>query len=346
MSGPTRLVCPHCKYVGTTHQQIRNGATIRCSQCHHTFRFSLPENVAAELEVVIKPEEPPIPWYKDRTLQIGLTIPAVILTLFFGYLAWQHHQTLQRERVVALKTEADTLARSGKITEAYQTYRALIALGTQQRDPETLQNVDAANRAISTLKPAIEEAEKKQQEERRLAEAAKIEEMNRKEMTRKEKEEQELKRVRLEKMALIKGEIKGGAWITKKVGNSDIVRGMEVALIKKEIKRSLIDRWLVRFKDVKGERNMIYISISGILEAKPDDDIDVKPLLQDARSDTLTKTQISEDASWPAIAVLAVETVAVTDIEGKYEFKNVKGGEYYIFASYNTLHFPRSRAPR
>ena len=128
MSGPVRLVCPHCMHVGTTHQQIRDGATIRCSRCRQTFRSSKPDDVVPESEVVIKPDGlPPAHWYQDRTLQIGLTIPAVILGLFLGYLAWQHHQTLQKERVVALKSEAEEWARSGKIAEAARAYEDVIS---------------------------------------------------------------------------------------------------------------------------------------------------------------------------------------------------------------------------
>ena len=89
-------------------------------------------------------------------------------------------------------------------------------------------------------------------------------------------------------------------------------------------------------EESEGAKHMLFTSLAKIPEAKPDDDIDVKPLLEDARSDAQTKTELSQDTSWAAIAVLGMEALTVTDIDGKYEFKNVKGGEYYIFASYST----------
>jgi hypothetical protein len=146
----------------------------------------------------------------------------------------------------------------------------------------------------------------------------------------------EAKKLERERLSYVKGEISGGAWLTKKIGNSDIVRGMEVVLLRREIKRSLIDKSLEQFKKERGEKHIIHIAFSPISRAEPEDEVDIKPLLEDARSSTQRMSELSADLLWPVIVLLTMEAHTVTSIDGKYELKNVKGGDYYLFASNTT----------
>jgi hypothetical protein len=320
-----------------TLREPKEGSRILCAHCHQVFTLASPNaGTAASASAVDAEERPSPPWYKDPILQTGIATGALILLAFAGYLAWERHQRVQREHVVVLQAEADALARNKRPIEAYEKYREVIALAEQRRDPELAKQVDSAKRALVALEPAVQEEKKKQEEKRRLEEAARIEELNRQAAARKKREQQELRKQEKARMALIKGELKGGAWIIKKGGHSDIVRGMEVVLIRREIQRGLIDKWLEQFKKLRGENHIMFIALSPIPEAAPEDEVDVKPLLEDARSSTQSVRELSEDRLWPMIVLLGKEAHTITDIDGKYEFKAVKGGDYYVFASYGT----------
>jgi len=265
-----------------------------------------------------------------------MAVGALILLTFAGYLAWDRYARVQREHVVVLHAEAEALARSKKPIEAYQKFREVIALAEQRGDPELANQLESAKRGIVTLEPAVQEEKKKQDEQRRLADAAKIQQLNRQAEARRKREQQELRQREKAKMALVKGELKGGAWITKKVGNSDIVRGMDVVLVRREIKRALIDKWLERFKQERSTNDVVWTRLGPIRRAEPEDEVDVEPLLVNARWRDQPMRELSEDMLWPAIVVLGMEAHTITDIDGKYEFRNVTGGDYYLFASYST----------
>jgi len=301
------------------------------------FGFASADAETTAWESAIDAEERPSPpWYKDRILQTGMAIGVLILLTFAGYLAWERYARVQRERVIALHAEAEALSRNKKPIEAYQKFREEITLAERQGDPELAERLDSAKRAIFALEPAVQEEKKKQDEQRRREEAAKTEELNRQAAARWKREQQELRRQEKAMMARIKGDVKGGAWITKKAGTSDIVRGMAVVLIRREIKRGLIDKWLERFKEERGTNHIAWARLGPTRRAEPEDEVDVEPLLVNARWGDQRVRELSHDAMWPEIVPLVMEAHTITDIDGKYEFKNVTGGEYYLFASNNT----------
>jgi hypothetical protein len=214
----------------------------------------------------------------------------------------------------------------------------VIRFAGERNDDELAALAREAKEAAARLRPVVEAERKKQEEQKRLAEEAQATAARLKKLEEDAAKKKAEDRQRRERIARVRGSIKGGAWVTKQAGNSDIVRGMEVVLMRKLIKRSLLDKWLMTFEQKKGKNKIIHIALSSILDAKPDDEVDIRPLLLDCRSTSDTLDQLTEDLAWPAAALHASETVVVTDIDGKYEIKDVPGNDYYVYASYSTAY--------
>jgi transposase-like protein len=101
MSVGNRLICPHCQHVGITKHPLRDGARVRCSKCSQTFHVALSDSGSpneAYTQEMTDESAPSPPWYKDRTLQIGLSIPALILLAFAAYLGLQTYRSHERAK--------------------------------------------------------------------------------------------------------------------------------------------------------------------------------------------------------------------------------------------------------
>ena len=80
MNGTIRLECPHCNRVLTIRQEPKKGARILCAHCRQVFDFTHPQEKPVVLEAATETQESPvIPWYRDRILQTGIGVSALIL---------------------------------------------------------------------------------------------------------------------------------------------------------------------------------------------------------------------------------------------------------------------------
>ena len=110
------------------------------------------------------------------------------------------------------------------------------------------------------------------------------------------------------------GSISGGAWVTKGGGQSDILRGIEVALCKGSTKEMI-----EKERDVK-----IAAEVAIVKQDSPD----IEPLayMEYNRYDLLPLKEMNEVAAKNAIKVVK------TNIDGKYLFEEVPYGYYILYA--------------
>ncbi len=122
-----------------------------------------------------------------------------------------------------------------------------------------------------------------------------------------------------------KGTISGAAWITKKAGQSDILRGFEITLCKvsviqdinklQETEIALFAFWLARFEQAK----------------ETGDTTSMRECLKHLSKYGCLNLVLRRDASLKH----ALTTVR-TDVEGKYTIPAVPFGSYYLYAGYET----------
>jgi hypothetical protein len=174
--------------------------------------------------------------------------------------------------------------------------------------------------------------------------------------------------------AKIEGTVSGGAWIIKKTGSSDLLRGMKVYLLKPECSgttvrqayeviadsaKSSAEFW---HKDAQDNRNHQSDEFGIYKEAADKDDAKAKsfedysaiilakmkniPLqmdVADAYKQMCDLEALAPDSGTEPLGATFANVVkdsmlmtAQVTIDGKYSFDNVRGGAYYLYAFWET----------
>jgi enamine deaminase RidA (YjgF/YER057c/UK114 family)/DNA-directed RNA polymerase subunit RPC12/RpoP len=174
------------------------GKRARCPQCRR--EFVIPNrSVFGPIEPTTQAEPPPLPpnmppvfavpvsdakiqhiqaedasrpFYRDPIIVVGATIPTLILTVFFGYLFYEHRTKEFHRRVYALKLEVDDLVKSGQSRAALDKCdEVLSAIGDPAAaDVKMRGYADVVSKTRDRLNDAVQ-AEKKREEADRQAKA-------------------------------------------------------------------------------------------------------------------------------------------------------------------------------
>jgi len=182
----------------------------------------------------------------ETATKITLVVGGGVCILVLGFLVWfiagrDTWELNNASRVSAKLDEADRLQQSDFVA-AYKTYDEVLKEAKQHKiaDSQFAQKLADAEKSRIALYPKVqekiqaEEAEKRrlaEEEARRAAEERQrvVEEENRK----KEAMKAARKRIEEEKrLASVKANIKGGAWLRKKAGNSEILRGLQITVVR------------------------------------------------------------------------------------------------------------------
>jgi hypothetical protein len=182
--------------------------------------------VEQESQALAKPKR----FYRDPVVLVGAAVPTAILVAFFSYLFIKHSQEKFRADIARMKVEADEAAGRGENARALEKYQALLALaGTDDPGDEvTRASIEQARSARDRLNPIVKAEREKAEAKRRAEEEVRQAERERQERLAKEQEEED-------RLAQLKGKVIGGAWSIKKAGNSDIIRGLDVFVVKAKI---------------------------------------------------------------------------------------------------------------
>jgi hypothetical protein len=188
---------------------------------------------------------------------------------------------------------------------------------------------------------------------------AELEQLRREHDEKVAKENEEMNR-----LARFSGTISGGAWVIKKVGQSDILRGLNVYVIRARCSRRELDEPLkelvfhaqfdegftrsgIRSVDGVTEEMAVKETNNARMRAReceqlasllPDDLIDSRLILSLIRSSHLGPSYyaMTHDDIWPKFLAILKTQNAITNIDGKYKFDHVQGGKYYIYSQFTT----------
>jgi len=335
-----KVNCPQCGRTGPLPEGAAFPLTIRCPRCRTSFSPVLDEAPHT-------PEEPaPRPWYKDPILQFAVAVPAVAVVGLGCYLFYQHSKARARQQIITWKVEGDQLQGAGQLRQAFEKYQALVAQGDGSSDPDVQKAVTdgkAQRDKLQTLLKAElerEEAERQRQEqERQRLARIKVQE----EAEAQARREAERRRLKEEaELAKIKASLAGGAWVIKGGGQSDILRGLSIYVLRSEVARRELDDAVSVMK-----RQPDFDQFGGDatdLHARPPDDRvrlawlfrGVRHRKQDDDSGGARIRRIEHDRVWPVIAASAVAAEAETNIDGKYKIPELKGGKYLVYALHQT----------
>lgn len=348
MDSATEVVCPFCSHKGVVRSVIAIGTKIRCQKCRATFDYEPPTLVRTEapvnlpIVVDVSPSpglahtetDQPTAWYHDRVWVVGLSIPAAIVLAFGVYLWFQFRHSSQ---IRILNAHAASLAEAGMPTDAMRTYREMILLVGDDKSPESIRLVTAARQALVKLDVKAKEQERA----RKAAESEAAEQAKRDEIAKAQEAIDESRARERERLASIRGTIEGTAFVNRVDGSATVLPGMEVLLLSKTLKKPDIDVWLNAFasetrKYKRAHPGAILVDKLKDASLSPIQELDLKFFLIASRPPEIGGFRILDDASWPVAAALAIEKRTSTNIEGKYIFKDVRGGEHYVHAFHAT----------
>jgi sRNA-binding protein len=170
----------------------------------------------------------------------------------------------------------------------------------------------------------------------------------------------------MEIRASIRGSLAGAAWITRGNGQSEILRGMHVYLLRPRLPKENIDpiyqdvqklldasvedirRWQGNFqRNVRYSENLFNENLKAVesirndLLTNPDARGDVAKLFKAIRTAQVARentdpigvvSHYAQDKIWPKIVASAAVMRTETNIEGKYEIVEIPWGTYYVYA--------------
>jgi hypothetical protein len=117
------------------------------------------------------------PFWRDPVVVVGAAVPITILTIFFGYLYYDHAEREFERRVATLKTEADRIAQAGEPLRAIQEYENILAMLRAKRFGAGRYQLilAAAETERDRLQAEVEAEAERQEQERRAETEAKAE---------------------------------------------------------------------------------------------------------------------------------------------------------------------------
>jgi hypothetical protein len=113
------------------------------------------------------------PFWKDPVVVVGAAVPTLILVCFFTYLAVDYSARAFRERVHALREEADSLSAS-QYRSAFEKYEKILAMtrGWGAGDRELSDDIALARKAHDRLYPGVKRELEREQAELRAKQEA------------------------------------------------------------------------------------------------------------------------------------------------------------------------------
>jgi hypothetical protein len=339
----TSIECPKCKRVGKLNGVAELPKAVRCPECRTVFAPSPSDDWEEEPgdDPSATADPPGKPWYRDPILQFAVAVPLIAALAMGAYLYRKQSRERFREEMVALKASADRANAIGEIRDAYDQYARLVE---EARGSTVEQVVEVARLAASErdrLLPQVkahldrEEAERKWKEDeaRRLAALKSQHEAE----ARARYEAEQRRQAEEARLAQFTADLKGGAWVIKGGGQSDILRGLDIYVIRRDVPLSDLHEALgaiqndpdfsemgADIRDLPGKPGDTVVSMRSLYKAIRFADL--------TESDDSKISSLQYDLSWPLIVKQALVAEATTNIDGKYEIKGLKGGHYLLYA--------------
>jgi hypothetical protein len=276
-------------------------------------------------------------------LLFAIAFPVVVLVFLASCFMYQQSQTQFRQQIVAWKAEGDKLREAGGLRAAYDRYKVIIAEAGGSSDAEIQRVVREAKIHRDKLEPGVkvqleqEDAERRRQEQerQRLEEL----EIQRQAEANARLEAKQRRLQREAELALINASVVGGAWITKGGGQSDILRGLSIYVLRSEVARRRLDAAVIVMQQ-QPDFDKFGADAKDLPTRPPDDRVDLERVFKGVRhrndsnlsSSSAKMIRIKKDVVWPQIALAALVTAVKTDIDGKYKIPKIKGGNYLVYA--------------
>jgi hypothetical protein len=267
-------------------------------------------------------------FFKDPVMLIGVVFPSLVLMAFATYLVRDHSTRIYRDKVIGLKVDADRLYNSDPEGAHAKYVELLEFIGPWDPGDDDCRRAKVSARKSRDqlwirVKPKVEA--------RRLA--AEKEAEFKADMARQQAER--------DRIASFSARVSGGAWIEKKIGSSDILRGLTIAIIPATLPKARLNPILDAACTVKWLEPGIREKYGRLPESYP---VDLKPIcallhvaVEGAQGNDSQKFDafVAEQAWSIMVKKFAIASVE-TDIDGKYQFKRLSGGSYYLCARWVT----------
>ena len=262
-------------------------------------------------------------YLKDPVVLIGVIFPALVLVAFGAYLIREDTRKVYREAVFSMKADADKLFASDPEL-AHSKYEQLLQyLGSDPGDEDCRRAMASARKSRDHLYAQV----RSKIEARKAAE----------EKARKIREEDDKYREKMARLASYRADLSGGAWIERKTGVSEPVRGLDVRVIpllvpKKRILGILDSIRPVRWLFAQAEKEYGRIADDQLVDVGALCEI-LHLFIEGAQGNSLQKFEaFSKERAWPELVDSIKVASASTNIDGKFTIKGLQGGKYRVCA--------------
>jgi hypothetical protein len=322
----------------------------------------LPEGVIEEIEELAADSKiSRRPFWRDPVVVIGSTFPSVILLAFLVYLYGEYSTRQFLVGVYESKRAADAMAASEKSKRAaFGKYEEILA-AIQARgstSPMVKKYADATKQSRDKLYPLVK---------------AEIDEEKRKlEAEREAVKVLAERKIEADRLAGITGSVTGGAWVINKLGQSNVLRGLEIALLAQYVGAADVADVLEEAKNRAAFAEGFYLgatkapqdiktaadreqaaTIAGLANGKrsiqerakrilalaPKHPVDLKEVYKIIRASGFQGSEfdvVMGDKLWSRVVARLRTKETNTTIDAKYKFADIAGGKYYMYALHST----------
>jgi hypothetical protein len=281
------------------------------------------------------------PFWRDPIIVIGATVPSLIL-FGFGVYLYRDYSAKQflREVYEAKKTADSQAASETSRRRAFASYESILSniKNRNSTDPMLKKYEHATGIARDKLYPLVKaELDEEELQRRAQKEAEKVAA----EVT-----------AEADRLGQFTANYSGGAWVINKLGKSDILRGLEIAVLKRYVDAGAIADVLKEarsraafspsfYRSSTADKHSADESAERLLLLAPKHPVDLREVYKICRTAAYGSRNfdgVIGDALWPRVVAKLQVRKANTSIEARYKLEGIKGGQYYLYAMHSTSH--------
>ena len=341
-----KVTCPQCGRQGSLPDGMALPAKVRCPGCKSAFKPGV--NSATGASPQKGSVKPPATtsnqadglWYQDPFWRFVIGFPVLVLSCFAGYIKYQQSIVFQREQIANLVHEGERLKRGNQLRSAFDKFQSAILLGSDTNDKEAREFVQDAKTQSGYLQKVLKnQLEQEEAEQIQLLHLKEERERQEREIQLAEQRRSEAER----KQATINSSIGGGAWTIKKTGQSEILRGLTVRILRAELLRRDLDSVSAALQ-MESDIDSFGFAAKDLVAQKISDMVNLNRLHSGIRyrsndfgsSNNVKFSRIDDDIVWARVMKAALVEECETNIDGKYKTKALKGGKYLVHALHTT----------
>ena len=365
----------HCEGCGKKYKVEDDwaGKKIKCKACNHTMCISDdsseldPQNIELQENDQIDSAIPIPIWARYLIGVLGVVFVSFILWLLVFRDTWETDNYIELNDLISEVQDHIFNNDSDSAIEQYDQLASLV--GDRQLETKSFREDFASLQPICLKFKQIKAEEDKRilAEKKLQAKLALIEKQRLESIEDKIRQEEKARKKKLAEIDAVKAKVFGSIWVTKGSGQSNIIRGQKVYLLKVKLSDEVSDdvrnnvlkemndhiNAIDHQRDPSDSRLMrtsLRENLDTVIEARENlisndklkNDINwlfscirISQICSEKSQKMIFNHYFGKGETWPEIVSHSIVKSAETDVNGRYQFESIPWGEYYVYSMYN-----------